>query len=359
MGKRRLRRKAKVKRKKAKVSFFSFLLPSANGGTPARQVCIMPTGEQPSMTSPLLEVIDLHKRYGPLTALGRINFHVLEGEMFGLLGPNGAGKTTLLSILSSLSEPTSGTVRILEQPITRSDREVRRLIGIVPQELAIYNNLTARENLIFFGELFGLGGPELNKRVGHLLAAVGLDTRANHRVHTFSGGMKRRLNLAAALVHAPKLLLLDEPTVGVDPQSRNLIFEEVRRLNKEGLTVVYTSHYMEEVEALCTRIGIIDHGELKACDTLPQLLKMLRGLVRSRVSAISPALLDRARDFPDCRLEQSGTNEIELHCADVNGTLVRLVGLINEIGIELLHLETEEANLERVFLHLTGRQLRD
>jgi ABC-2 type transport system ATP-binding protein len=311
------------------------------------------------MTAPLLEVLDLHKRYGPLTALGRINFHVCEGEMFGLLGPNGAGKTTLLSILSSLAEPTSGEVRILGRAITPSDREVRRFIGIVPQELAIYNNLTARENLVFFGELFGLGGPPLKERVNHLLEAVGLDSRADHRVNTFSGGMKRRLNLAAALVHGPRLVLLDEPTVGVDPQSRNLIFEEVRRLNREGLTVVYTSHYMEEVEALCTRIGIIDQGELKACDTLPHLLQLLRGLIRCRMSAVTEALRERVKDFPDCRMVQTGPNEIELHCANVNGTLVRLIGLINEIGIELTHLETEEANLERVFLHLTGRQLRD
>jgi ABC-2 type transport system ATP-binding protein len=236
---------------------------------------------------------------------------------------------------------------------------MRRFIGIVPQELAVYDALTARENLVFFGELFGLGGALLKQRVEGLLAAVGLDGRADHRVQTFSGGMKRRLNLAAALVHQPRLLLLDEPTVGVDPQSRNLIFEEVRRLNGEGMTVVYTSHYMEEVEALCTRIGIIDQGELKACDTLGRLLQQLPGLVRCRVVEITSVMRERIQELPNSRLRDRGPGEMELECADVKGTLVRLVNLLNETGAELLHLETEEANLERVFLHLTGRQLRD
>jgi ABC-2 type transport system ATP-binding protein len=207
--------------------------------------------------------------------------------------------------------------------------------------------------------LFGLDGSDLRRRVDALLTAVGLDGRADHRVQTYSGGMKRRLNLAAALVHAPRLLLLDEPTVGVDPQSRNLIFEEVRRRNAEGLTVVYTSHYMEEVQALCTRIGIIDQGELKACDTLPHLLQQLRGLVLCKVSHVTPTLRERVKELPDCQLTERGPGEIELQCADVKGTLVRLVGLLNEPGVELIHLETEEPNLERVFLHLTGRQLRD
>jgi ABC-2 type transport system ATP-binding protein len=311
------------------------------------------------MPAPLLEVIDLHKSYGPVTALAGVGFQVYEGEMFGLLGPNGAGKTTLLSILSCLAKPTSGEVHILGRRIHSADREVRRLIGIVPQELAIYDGLTARENLVFFGELFSLGGAELRQHVNDLLKAVGLDSRADQRVGIFSGGMKRRLNLAAALVHRPRLLLLDEPTVGVDPQSRNLIFEEVRRLNAGGLTVVYTSHYMEEVEALCTRIGIIDQGELKACDTLPRLLQTLRGLIRCKVSGMTSAFRERLAFLADGRLREPAPNMIELECSDVKEELVRLVSLLNELQVELVHLETEEPNLERVFLHLTGRALRD
>jgi ABC-2 type transport system ATP-binding protein len=310
------------------------------------------------MAAPLLEVVELHKAYGAAPALGGVSFAVADGEMFGLLGPNGAGKTTLLSILSCLAPPSSGEVRLQGRPVRIDDRQARHLIGIVPQDLAIYEALTARENLSFFGELYGLRGAALRKRVGEVLEAIGLADRADQRAHTFSGGMKRRLNLGAALVHGPRLLLLDEPTVGVDPQSRNHIFEEVRRLNRAGVTVVYTSHYMEEVQALCPRIGIMDHGRLIACDTLDGLLRELRGLVRCRVANLTPALLGRLAELPDCALtERDG--EVELECNDVKGTLLRLVAALNEAGAELLSLATEEPNLERVFLHLTGRALRD
>jgi ABC-2 type transport system ATP-binding protein len=309
--------------------------------------------------TPLLEVRDVRKNYGALTALDGVSLSVMPGELFGLLGPNGAGKTTLLSILSCLGVPTSGQVLIDGERVGANDLGVRRLIGIVPQDLAIYEQLTARENLAFFGELFGLGGSSLAKRVASLLVAVGLEARADDRAVTFSGGMKRRLNLAVALVHEPRLLLLDEPTVGVDPQSRNLIFEEVRRLNAGGLTVVYTSHYMEEVQALCTRIGIIDQGKLKACDTLPGLLQQLQGLVRCRLAALPPALRQRLAEIPGCTLRDADGGTLELHGSDVKGMLIRLIALLNEANVELIHLETEEPNLERVFLHLTGRALRD
>jgi ABC-2 type transport system ATP-binding protein len=308
--------------------------------------------------TPLLEVRDVRKNYGALTALDGVSFSVMRGELFGLLGPNGAGKTTLLSILSCLGEPTSGEVLVNGAHVGASNLDVRRLIGIVPQDLAIYEQLTARENLAFFGELFGLGGVSLRHRVDSLLVAVGLEARSNDRAVTFSGGMKRRLNLAVALVHEPRLLLLDEPTVGVDPQSRNLIFEEVRRLNAGGLTVVYTSHYMEEVQALCTRIGIIDQGRLQACDTLPGLLQRLQGLVRCRVDVLSPSLRQRLTDIPGCTLRDV-EGGLELHGSDVKGMLLRLIAILNEANVELIHLETEEPNLERVFLHLTGRALRD
>jgi ABC-2 type transport system ATP-binding protein len=216
-----------------------------------------------------LAVTDLVKTFGPTRAVNNVSLRVQEGEIFGLLGPNGAGKTTLLSIVAGLLHPDAGTVAVLGQPLLRGRKH---LLGIVPQELAIYGELSARENLRFFGQLYGLGGADLEHGINKLLDAVGLLDRANDRTGTFSGGMKRRLNLAAGLVHKPRLLLLDEPTVGVDPQSRNRIFEEVRRLNRQGLTILYTSHYMEEVQALCTRIGIMDQGNLIACDTLTNLL---------------------------------------------------------------------------------------
>jgi linearmycin/streptolysin S transport system ATP-binding protein len=311
------------------------------------------------MTAPFLEVADLHKHYGRAVALSGVSFQVAEGEIFGLLGPNGAGKTTLLSILSCLLEPTSGEARLLGRRIAPTDREVRRLIGMVPQELAVYGELTARENLVFFGELYGVRGEELRRRVDDILAAVGLADRSGHRAATFSGGMKRRLNLGAALVHRPRLLLLDEPTVGVDPQSRAHIFEEVRRLNAGGVTVLYTSHYMEEVQALCTRVGIMDQGRLVACDTLANLLRQLPSVVHFRVPNPTPALRERLKGLPDAQLTERGGGLMELECRGVKDTLLRLVAVLNETQAEVTSLDTEEPNLERVFLSLTGRELRD
>jgi ABC-2 type transport system ATP-binding protein len=311
------------------------------------------------MTQAFLEVCNLRKRYGEQVALDGVSFQVQEGEMFGLLGPNGAGKTTLLSIISCLLDATAGEVRLAGQVLSQRRRKQRRQIGIVPQELALYGELTARENLSFFGELYGLENPALRRCVEDVLKAIGLEDRADQRVDSFSGGMKRRLNLGAALVHEPRLLLLDEPTTGVDPQSRNHIFEEIRRVNQLGVTIVYTSHYMEEVQALCTRIGIIDHGRLIACDTLPGLLRHIAGVIRFHAAGHAPALGDRLRQLPSVHLIQQNGQGMEVECDDVNGTLVRLVTLLNELHLELTSLEMHEPNLERVFLHLTGRALRD
>jgi ABC-2 type transport system ATP-binding protein len=307
----------------------------------------------------MLEVINLHKRFGETVALDGVSFRVAAGEMFGLLGPNGAGKTTLLSIISCLQPATAGEVRILGRAVVPGDLELRRHFGIAPQELAVYEELTARENLLFFGELYGLGDPELRRRAEEVLAAVGLLDRADRRVEHFSGGMKRRLNFGAALVHRPQLLLLDEPTAGVDPQSRNHLFEEIRRVNAAGVTVVYTSHYMEEVQALCPRIGIMDHGRLIACDTLPALLHQLPGLIRFRVPKVTAALRERVKHLPGVALTEREGQPLELACPEVKATLLRLVAVLNELNVELVSLETEEPNLERVFLHLTGRELRD
>jgi ABC-2 type transport system ATP-binding protein len=311
------------------------------------------------MASAVLEVHDLEKRYGSTVALDRVRFDVADGEMFGLLGPNGAGKTTLLSILSCLQPASGGAAFLLGRKIGQRDLALRRNIGIVPQELAVYGELTARENLEFFGRLYGLHGAPLQSRVREVLDSVGLADRADRRVDTFSGGMKRRLNLGIALMHRPRLLLLDEPTTGVDPQSRNHIFEGVRRLNAAGTTVIYTSHYMEEVQALCTRIGIMDHGKLIACDTLAGLLQQLPGMIRFRVPVVAPPLRAQLQALPGVRLVAPDGDVLALECADVKTTLLRLLALLTEQKIELTSLETEEPNLERVFLHLTGRALRD
>ncbi len=311
------------------------------------------------MAQPLLEVLDLRKRYGRNTALDGVSFQVFEGELFGLLGPNGAGKTTLLSIVSCLLEPTSGEAKILGRRASTSDRGLRREIGIVPQESAIYGELSARENLRFFGSLYGIRGPKLEDRVDYVLEAIGLADRASERVEGFSGGMKRRLNLGAAIVHEPKLLLLDEPTTGVDPQSRNHIFEEVRRLATSGVTIVYTTHYIEEVETLCSRVGIIDHGKLIACDDLVTMLQTIDGVIRFRVGESTPAFEQRLRRIPCTQLNGQAGPAMELECHDVKTALMQFIRVLNELDVELLSLETIEPNLERVFLHLTGHALRD
>lgn len=311
------------------------------------------------MGEPLLSIRNLAKQYGQHQALRGVSFDVHAGELFGLLGPNGAGKTTLLSIVSCLLEPTSGEALILGHKASTSNRDLRRAIGIVPQELAIYGELNARENLTFFGSLYGVTGSELEKRVDHTLEAIGLKDRANDRAEHFSGGMKRRLNLGAALIHQPKLVLLDEPTTGVDPQSRNHIFEEVRRLADEGVGIVYTSHYIEEVQSLCSRVGIIDHGQLIACDTLPALLAQMGGVIRFRVPDDAPSLREPLRQIPGVSINGHDGPFVEMECRDVKSALMKVIALLNERQIELVSLETTEPNLERVFLHLTGRALRD
>ncbi len=311
------------------------------------------------MSTPLLEVHDVRKAYGAVRALDGVSFHVAAGEIFGLLGPNGAGKTTLLSIVASLLQADGGEVRIARRPLVANDPTVRRRVGIVPQELALYGDLTAAENLRFFGELYGMRGAKQEVRIANILKALGLDDRAKERVSTFSGGMQRRLNLGAALVHQPQLLLLDEPTAGVDPQSRNRIFEEIRQLHGDGVTIVYTSHYMEEVQALCSRIGIIDHGRLVACDTLPNLLQRLPARIRFRIGQAGAALHDELARLHGAGLRSIDDATLELECTALPPTLTRLLAILQQHHTELTHLETEEPNLEKVFLHLTGRGLRD
>jgi ABC-2 type transport system ATP-binding protein len=304
----------------------------------------------------VLDIRSVGHYYGSARALADVSFQVQEREIFGLLGPNGAGKTTLLSILAGLRLPTSGKVRLAGQPFGPGQQELKKRIGLVPQELALYPELTAAENLRFFGELYRLPSATLEHRVAKILDTIGLTERAHHRANTFSGGMQRRLNLGIALVHEPTILLLDEPTAGVDPQSRNHLFEGIRRLNAEGMTIIYTSHYMEEVQALCHRIGIIDHGRLIACDTLPQLLARLPSMIRFRV-AEPPANWEGLADA-----EMSLTHDTDvrfLQCRDAAAALLRLTTWCGERGMRLTSIETETPNLERVFLSLTGNTLRD
>jgi ABC-2 type transport system ATP-binding protein len=311
------------------------------------------------MAEPILEVSNLHKRYGPTVALDGVSLTVEAGELFGLLGPNGAGKTTLISILSGLSDADSGTVKLFGQPFTRASRDLRRLIGIGTQDLAIYPDLSARENLRFFGKLYDLSGKPLETRVDELLAEVGLSDRANDRAGTFSGGMKRRLNLAAAVVHGPKLLFLDEPTTGVDPQSRNHIFQQVVALNAAGVTIVYTSHYMEEVQTLCPRIAILDGGQVRANDTLPNLLTMLDGRVHFQVTGTHAMFAERLNGLPGAKIVTKTDRGFDVTTDRVPELLPSVMTLATEHGVTVSAIEAHVPTLERVFLHVTGRALRD
>ena len=308
---------------------------------------------------PVLEVTDVHKRFGPVEALRGVSLAVEPGELFGLVGPNGAGKTTLLTILSALAPPSSGTVRLFGKPLDRDDLSMRPLIGIATQDLALYGELTARENLEFFGRLYNLHGAKLKARVDAVLELATLTDKANVRAGTFSGGMKRRLNLGIAVVHEPQVLYLDEPTTGVDPQSRNHIFERVRELNRGGLTVVYTSHYMEEVQALCPRIAILDHGRVVACDSRESLLRRLDGTLTLRVAREAATVAERARGLAGVTVQSVDGNELRLGARDVSALTVQVVALLRELGIELAGLETREPTLEEVFLDLSDKRLRD
>jgi ABC-2 type transport system ATP-binding protein len=311
------------------------------------------------MPERILEVADVHKRYGETVALGGVSLGVDAGELFGLLGPNGAGKTTLIKIIAGLTDADSGEVRLFRERFTRFRRDLRRLVGIGTQDLSIYPDLSARENLRFFGKLYDLRGKELESRIDAVLAAVGLTERANDRAGTFSGGMKRRLNLASAIVHAPKLLFLDEPTTGVDPQSRNHIFQQVRALNAAGMTVIYTSHYMEEVQLLCKRIAILDDGRLIACDTLPDLLKRLDGRVRFSLAAPNPSFGDQLTTLPSAKKVTHTDSGFYVTTDAIPALLPGVMALAAKTGATITAIEPREPTLERVFLYLTGRELRD
>src|SRR3990172_5800272 len=224
----------------------------------------------------ILEVQNLVKKYGDFTAVKGISFDIKEGEIFSLLGPNGAGKTTTISMLSTLYTPTSGDAIIGGHSVTKDPMAVRQVIGVVPQDIALYEDLTAQENLVFWGQMYGLSGKSLNCRVDEVLEQIGLTDKAKNRVKTYSGGMKRRVNIGVGLLHKPRLLFMDEPTVGIDPQSRRAILDTVKDLNKQGMTLLYTTHYMEEAQELSDRIGIIDHGELIALGTQKELTQQVR-----------------------------------------------------------------------------------
>jgi ABC-2 type transport system ATP-binding protein len=305
----------------------------------------------------LIEVEQLTKRYGKRLAVGGVSFTVEAGEVFGLLGPNGAGKTTTMSILSTLLAHEGGQVQLCGLDLDGQNDQVKPLIGLVPQELALYPTLSARDNLQFFGRIYGLRGAELQARIAKALDVVDLQDRADEPVESFSGGMKRRLNIAVSLIHAPRIVFLDEPTVGVDPQSRNFIFEHVERMRDEGITIFYTTHYMEEAMRLCDRIAIMDQGRILALDTPGALIQMLGGgvLIVGLAADLSAdlAALDQVRSV------EAVDGKLKIAAVSAQAALVELIDLCQRRGVAIQSLQVLEPNLESVFLHLTGKSLRN
>jgi ABC-2 type transport system ATP-binding protein len=311
----------------------------------------------------ILEVKDIKKNYGDFAAVQGITFDIKEGEIFSLLGPNGAGKTTTISMLSTLYTPTSGDATIGGHSISKDPMAVKQVIGVVPQELALYEDLTARENLLFWGQMYGLSGKSLNSRVDEVLEQIGLVDKAKNKVKTYSGGMKRRVNIGVGLLHKPRLLFMDEPTVGIDPQSRRAILDTVKDLNKMGMTVLYTTHYMEEAAELSNRVGIIDHGELIALGTQDELTKQV-GQSDTIILHINenddPNALAESFKGLDGILEAiTIDHEVSIITPSAEDVLASVVSQANERGIKIRSIDIREPNLEAVFLHLTGRALRN
>jgi len=310
----------------------------------------------------MLKVQNLVKRFGQNLAVRGVSFEVEKGETFGLLGPNGAGKSTTISMICGLLTPNEGRIWVSGFDVAENPDAARKVMGVVPQDISLYPTLSARENLNFWGTMYGLGGVELRKRVDEALEIVSLTDRQKERIETYSGGMKRRINIAAALLHQPQLLIMDEPTVGIDPQSRNNILETVKLLNAEkGMTVVYTSHYMEEVEYLCRRLAIIDHGQVIAQGSLDQVRKIAGEETAVRLKVTNPDerladLLRQVSGVAQVRLEQDAVVALVKDAAEA---LSPLMSAVNHTGRKVLGVQVEEPNLESVFLHLTGRALRD
>jgi ABC-2 type transport system ATP-binding protein len=312
------------------------------------------------MTDPILVVSDLQKSFGERQAVRGVSFRVARGEIFGMLGPNGAGKTTTISMITGLLPPDGGSITVDGLDLRTQATAVKEKLGLVPQELALYPTLSARQNLNFFGRIYGLDGKELKARVDEGLEMAGLMDRANQAIQTYSGGMKRRINIAAGLLHRPAVLFLDEPTVGVDPQSRNAIFENVEALNRAGMTVIYTTHYMEEAERLCHRVAIIDEGQCIALDTPMALIRSLGGgiVLLGVVADQAEGVAEQVAQLPAVKAVSRTDGQLKIETHRVQEALMGALDIANRLDARLTSLEILEPNLESVFLHLTGKKLR-
>ena len=308
----------------------------------------------------MIRVKDLQKSYGDLRAVDGISFEVPEGEMLGFLGPNGAGKTTTLSMISGLLKPDRGRVSIGEIDVWHSPKEAKRILGLVPQDLALYEELTARENLMFWGSLFHLPRPELKANIELWLDRVGLKGRGREAVSKFSGGMKRRLNLAIGLVHNPKVVLLDEPTVGIDPQARKNILDIIREIVKEGSTILFTTHHLEEAEALCDRIAIIDHGKILETGSVEELAKVVGdGDIVSINGSFTAVQLKSILENESVNILNAAEHTATMSLSQGGMNIAALLQKFSQAGIEVTDISMQKPSLESVFLKLTGRELRD
>jgi ABC-2 type transport system ATP-binding protein len=315
----------------------------------------------------IVEVKNLRKQYDPpkgIVAVKDVSFNIRRGEIFSLLGPNGAGKTTIISMLSCLLKPSGGDALINNCSVLSESHKVRRMIGVVPQEIALYPAISARENLAFWGKMYGMRGPKLATRITEMLELAGLADRSNDNVSTFSTGMRRRLNIVVGLLHEPDMLYLDEPTVGVDPQSRRRILDTIKELRDQGLTVLYTTHYMEEAQELSDRIGVIDSGQVIALGTLDELMQRAGAYQTIQLTLESPdtepSVTDilaelRGVEAVTCNAEQS----VLVRTRSAHDVLPQIISRISEGPARIQGLTIQEPNLEAVFLHLTGRALRD
>lgn len=310
---------------------------------------------------PILTIENLIKRFDKNIAVDNISLNVEEGELFGLLGPNGAGKSTTIHMICGLLKPSSGEVFIDGLHFYKNEQEYKSRLGLVPQEIALFDTLTALENLQFFGKLAGLRGALLKERVEEALEFVGLIEHKNIIPRRFSGGMKRRLNIACAILHHPKIIIMDEPTVGIDPQSRNHILESVRKLNRMGSTIIYTSHYIEEVEALCSKIAIIDHGRLIAAGTKEEIKKMVPSdeKISINVKDVSYSSLEEIRSIKGVKAADYKDNTLEVVTSAPQSLLQDILFILSKNEIKIKGLTMQEPDLETVFLSLTGRKLRD
>jgi len=303
----------------------------------------------------VLDILHLKKKFGKKTALEDISFSVKAGTCFGLLGPNGAGKSTTMKILTGIVEADNGSVNVLGMNTKENQLTIKQKIGYVPQSITLYEDLTAFDNLVFFGQMFGVKGKSLNERINQVLKQTGLLDRSKDKVKEYSGGMKRRINIAAALLHNPKILILDEPTVGIDPQSRNHIFDMIRTLKEEGVTIIYSTHYMEEVEVLCDDIAIIDNGRIITQGNLKELLE-IHG---NKAIYIESNQIEKLRTLVNISKITSKDEGWLIESQEPMALLQELLKASTEHNIELLALEMVRPTLESVFLSLTGTSLRD